>query len=64
MSAHIVERVDVILTVPGDDEVEPSHLIAEPVTGFFEARAVGDEKPPLGEDGAAFQLVHLRGGVP
>lgn len=60
VSAYIVEGVDVVLSVTRDDEVEPSHLIAKPVTGLFQARAMGNEEPSFGENGTPFQLIHLR----
>lgn len=64
VSADVVERVDGALPVTDDEEVKTRNLIPQPVAGFLQPRAVGDEKPSPGEDGAAFELIHLRGGVP
>lgn len=59
VSTHVVECVDIALSVTSDDEVETCKLITNPVAGFLQPHAVGDEEPPLGEYSSALQLVHL-----
>lgn len=64
VSANVVESVDISLSITGNNEVEASHLVSEPVASFLDARAVGEEDPPLGEDCTTLQLIHLWRCVP
>lgn len=64
VSADIVKCVDVVLPVTDNDEVESRKFVAEPVAGLLDSRAVGHEKPSLGEYSTALQLVYLLGSVP
>jgi hypothetical protein len=62
--AHVVECIDGALTVFGENEVEAGDVVAQPVTGGFEARRVREEEPAAAEYGAAFEGEHSGGGVP
>jgi hypothetical protein len=59
VSAHVVECVDVALSVTSDDEVETGKLVAEPVASVLQPHAVGDEEPSLRKYGSTLQLIHL-----
>ena len=64
MSAYVMEAVDVSLAILGQDELEASYLIFEPVSRFAKADLVGDELPFSGEDGTSLKLVHFLGCIP
>lgn len=59
MSADIVEGVDVSIAVFGDDDVETSTLITQPVTSLFEPVLMCGQQPPSRKDGTSLELIHL-----
>lgn len=46
-----------VLLVSYDDEIETCHFILHIITDILVSRLVRDEKPVLGEDCTAFELV-------
>lgn len=63
-SGNVVEGVDVLILILGDDKLEVGNLILEPVASVGETSLVCGEEPLLGEDGALLKLVHLNRSVP
>ena len=59
VSAHVVECVDIALSVTSDDEIEPCKLVAEPVARVLQPHAVGKEEPSFRKYGSALQLIHF-----
>ncbi len=64
MPANIMERIDASRTVLANNELEPSHLVAEPVPRVRQPQCVGCKKPFLGENRPSFKLIHFSGSIP
>ncbi|KAI6765722.1 hypothetical protein HG530_006792 [Fusarium avenaceum] len=58
-AGDVVEGVDVVVLILGNDKLEVGDLILEPVAGLLESGLVCGEEPLLGEDGTLLELVHL-----